>query len=122
MKIVTSINLTDKEPIKTDGYICLELNAILKAVCYTNNVDIYDVKGKRRFGELVSARREYCYLACKLTHLTERNPQGNSLGRIGNEINQSHSNVLCHHKVIKDWLDIPSYGIRKKIEQIEKQL
>jgi len=122
MKIVTSVNCTDKEPIKTDGYICLELNTILKVICYANNVSIYDVKGKQRFRELVSARREYCYLACKLTQFSERNPGGNSLVRIGNEINQSHSNVLCHCKVMEDWLRIPSYGLREKLEQIEKYL
>jgi len=122
MKVVTSVNLTDKKPIKTGGYICLELNTILKAVCHINNVNIYDVKGKQRFRELVSARREYCYLACKLTQLTERNPQGNSLVKIGNEINVSYSNVLYHNKKILFWLKIPSYGLKEKLEQIEKQL
>lgn len=121
MRIITSVDLTANEPIKTGGYICIELDAILKAVCYVNNVNIFDVKGKRRFEELVIARREYCYLACKLTQLNERSPYGNSLNKIGIEINRDHATVLHHKRVVNNWLKINSYGLSEKFELIEKQ-
>ena len=122
MLVVTSINLTDKDPIRTDGYICLELNTILRAVCDANGVSIYDVKGKRRYRELVTARQEYCYLACKLTQLSERSPGGNSLAKIGNEIDKNHATVLHHNKIIENWLGIPGYKLAEKLELIKKQL
>ena len=122
MKIVTSFSITDKDPIKTDGYICLELNTILRAVCYINGVSIYDVKGKRRYRELVTARQEYCYLACKLTQLSERNPGGNSLTKIGNEIDKNHATVLHHNKIIENWLDMACYKLAEKMELIKQQL
>lgn len=122
MKIVTEVDLTSGEPIKTGSYICIELDTILKAICYVNNVNIFDVKGKRRFQELVMARREYSYLACKLTQLNERSPYGNSLAKIGEEISKDHATVLHHCKTIRNWLGIKSYGLKEKFELIEKQL
>ena len=122
MKVVTSINLTASEPIKTDGYTSIELDAILKAVCYINQVSVFDVKGKRRFRELVTARREYSYLACKLTQLSERNPYSNSLITIGAEINRNHATVLHHYNKIESWLGIKSYNLKEKFEMIENQL
>jgi chromosomal replication initiation ATPase DnaA len=122
MKVVTSVILTASEPVKTDGDISIELNAILKAVCYINQVDIFDVKGKRRFRELVTARREYSYLACKLTQLSVINFYSNSLATIGAEINIDHATVLYHKKKIKEWLNIPGYNLKEKFELIENQL
>ena len=120
MKVVTFCNLTIDEPIKTDGYSCIELATILKAVCCVNDVSIFDVKGRRRFADLVTARREYCYLACKLTQLSKRSSGGNSLAVIGKEINSDHATVLSHKKKLTEWLDL--YGLREKLELIEKQL
>jgi len=114
MKVVTSVDLTAKKPIETGGYICIKLDTILKAICYVNNVNILDVKGKRRFEELVIARREYCYLARELTN----EPQW----KIGAEINLSHDNVYFHCKKVLQWLKITSYGLQEKFELIEKQL
>jgi len=114
MRIITSVDLTSNEPIKTGGYICIELDAILKAVCYVNNVNIFDVKGKRRFEELVIARREYCYLARELTNETQ--------WKIGAEINLSHDNVYFHCKKVLQWLNVKGYRLKEKLELIEKQL
>jgi len=122
MKVVTSITLTASEPIKTGGYIRGDLDSILRAVCYVNQVNIFDVKGKRRFRELVTARREYSYLACKLTQLSERNQYSNSLVTIGAEINIDHATVLHHCRIIENWLNIPGYNLKKKFEMIENQL
>ena len=122
MLVITKVELTASEPVKTDGDISIELNAILKAVCYINQVDIFDVKGKRRFRELVTARREYSYLACKLTQLSENNPYHNSLATIGAEINRDHATVLHHYNKIESWLDIPGYKLKEKFEMIENQL
>jgi len=122
MLVVTSIDLTASEPIKTDEYISIELEAILKAVCYVNQVDIFDVKGKRRFRELITARREYSYEACKLTQLSERNPYHNSLATIGSKINRDHASVLYHKKKAESWLNIPGYNLKEKFEMIENQL
>ena len=122
MKVVTSVTLTASEPIKTDGYISIELDAILKDVCYVNQANIFDVKDKRRFQKLVTARQEYCYLACKLTQFSERNPFGNSLAKIGAEINVDHATVMYHKRIITNWLGIPGYGLREKFELIENQL
>ena len=122
MKIVTKVTLTASEPIKTGGYIRGNLDSILRAVCYVNQVDIFDVKGKRRFRELVTARREYSYLACKLTQLSERNPYHNSLATIGAEINKDHATVLHHCRIIENWLKISSYRLQEKFEFIEKQM
>jgi len=122
MKIVTKVTLTASEPIKTGGYIRGNLDSILRAVCYVNQVDIFDVKGKRRFRELVTARREYSYLACKLTRLSERNPYHNSLATIGSKINRDHASVLYHCRIIESWLKIESYKLMDKFMFIEKQL
>ena len=122
MKVVTSICITDKEPVKTSGYICVELTTILKAVCVINEVNIFDVKGKSRKGMLVTARREYCYLACRFTQLTERNPGGNSLSKIGAEINRSHATVLHHKGKVVSWFRIPGYRLKEKFERIEEEL
>jgi len=123
MLVVTSVNLTAKNPIETGNNVkTTKLFTILNAVCEANNVNIYDVKDKRRFRELITARREYCYLACKLTQLTERNPFGNSLAKIGAEINIDHATVMYHKRIITNWLGIPGYGLREKFKLIEKQL
>jgi len=122
MKVVTSVILTANEPIKTGGYIRGDLDSILRAVCYVDGVDISAVKGKRRFRELVTARREYTYLACKLTQLSERNPYSNSLATIGAEINRDHASVLHHKNKVNGWLEISSYRLQEKFELIENQL
>ena len=122
MKVVTSIDLTASEPIKTGGYNGCSLNSILRTVCDVNRVDISAVKGKRRYQWLVTARREYCYLACKLTQLSERNPYHNSLTTIGAEINRDHASVLHHKNKINGWLEISSYRLKEKFELIENQL
>ena len=122
MKVITEVNLTASEPIKTSGYIRGDLDSILRAVCYVNGVDISAVKGKRRYRWLVTARREYSYLACKLTQLSERNPYHNSLATIGAEINKDHATVLHHCRIIENWLKISSYRLQEKFEFIEKQM
>ena len=122
MKVVTSIDLTASEPIKTGGYNGCSLNSILRTVCDVNRVDISAVKGKRRYQWLVTARREYCYLACKLTQLSERNQYSNSLATIGAEINRDHATILHHFRIIENWLDIESYKLNEKFELIENQL
>ena len=109
MKVITKVDLTASEPIETGGYIKGDLDSILRTVCYVNGVDISSVKGKRRYKWLVTARREYCYLACKLTQLSERNPYHNSLATIGAEINKDHATVLHHCRIIEGWLDIEGY-------------
>ena len=48
----------------------------------------------------MTARREYCYLAWKLTNQTKRNLYGNSLFVIGAEIGKDHATVLHHKKTI----------------------
>ena len=114
MKVVTSVNLTNKVPIKTDGYISIELTKILRAVCEVNEVDIYDVKGKRRFQNLITAKREYGYLARKLTN--------KSLAEIGKEIDRDHANVLYHNRKIRGWLGIKGYYMNEKLELIRERL
>ena len=91
-----------------------ELARILRVVCYVNEVDIAAVKGKQRHQELVTAKREYGYLARKLTK--------HSLAEIGAEINRDHANVLYHNRKIKNWLEIPGYYLREKLEMIEAKL
>ena len=125
MKIVSEVNLTSENPIKVGKFNVIhiiKLSVILNAVCEVNEVAAFDVKGKRRFNELMTARREYCYLAWKLTKLTERNPYGNSLSVIGAEIGKSHANVLHHKDKVIDWLEIQSYGLVEKLEMIEAKL
>jgi len=125
MKVVTSINLTASEPIETGKFNIvkiLKLSTILNAVCEVNNVCVFDVKSDDKLDELVTSRREYCYLACKLTQLTKRNRHGNSLERIGSEINKSGGLVLYHEHKILQWLEIPGYKLKEKFEMIENQL
>ncbi len=118
MDVVTEVDLTKENPIKTGGYISLELSAILAAVCEVNEVNVFNVKGKRRFRNLVTARREYCYLACKLTQLTERNPLGKSLSVIGSEVNISYCDVLYHKKIVLNWFKIKGYKMEEKFNEI----
>ena len=125
MRIVTEVNLIDKYPIKVGRFNVIKmikLSEILNAVCEVNNVSPYDVKGKRRFRNLVTARREYCYLACELTQYSVKNPHGNSLSVIGAEINKDHATVLHHKNTILNWLEIKGYKFKEKIEQIEEML
>ena len=110
MNVVTEVDLTNKEPIKTGGYISLELSAILAAVCEINEVNIFNVKGKRRFRSLVTARREYCYLACKLTK--------KFLSEIGAEINRDHTTVLYHKNIVLNWFKIKGYKMEEKFNEI----
>ena len=91
-----------------------ELARILRVVCEINEVEIAAVKGKRRFQDLVTAKREYGYLARKLTNKT--------LAEIGAEINRDHADVLYHNRKIKNWLGIKGYYLREKLEMIEAKL
>ena len=125
MKLVSEVNLTSENPIKVGKFNIIQtikLSEILNAVCDVNNIDPFDVKRKRRFKNLITVRREYCYLAWKLTKLTERNPYGNSLSVIGAEIGKDHATVLHHKDKVLDWLKIHSYGLREKLEMIEAKL
>jgi len=113
-KEVVSVNLPNivTRQLSIDkGSILLD---ILNAVCRVNDVDINSIKSKSRSGELITAKREYCYLAKTLTSKT--------LKSIGKEINRDHSSVLHHYKKVLQWLDVPSYGLQEKFELIEKQL
>ena len=91
-----------------------ELARILRVVCYVNEVDIAAVKGKQRHQELVTAKREYGYLARKLTK--------HSLAEIGAEINRDHANVLHHNRKVNNWLKISGYCLQEKLEMIEDRL
>lgn len=125
MKIVNEVNLTNKNPIKAGKFHIIKtikLSEILNAVCEINNVCIFDVKSKRQFKELATVKREYCYIAWKLTSLTERNPYGNSLSKIGAEVGLDHAIVLYHKKVIINWLDLSTYNLKEKLELIEGKL
>ena len=99
-----------------------ELARILRVVCEVNEVEIAAVKGKRRFQNLITSRREYCYLACKLTQFSVKNPHGNSLSVIGSEIGKSHASVLHHNKKVNNWLKITGYCLQEKLEMIEAKL
>ena len=99
-----------------------ELARILRVVCEVNEVEIAAVKGKRRFQNLITSRREYCYLACVLTQFSVKTPHGNSLSVIGAEIGKDHSTVLHHKKKVANWLQISSYGLQEKFEMIEDKL
>ncbi len=91
-----------------------ELTKILRIVCEVNEVEIVAVKGRRRFKNLITAKREYGYLARKLTK--------KSLAEIGKKINRDHANVLYHNRIIKGWLEIKGYYLHKKFEMIEERL
>ena len=91
-----------------------ELARILRIVCEVNEVEIAAVKGKRRLQELVTAKREYGYLARKLTK--------HSLAEIGKEINRDHANVLYHNRKVTNWIGIKGYYLREKLEMIEAKL
>ena len=91
-----------------------ELARILRVVCEVNEVEIAAVKGKRRLQELVTAKREYGYLARKLTK--------HSLAEIGAEINRDHANVLHHNRKVANWIEIKGYYLREKLEMIEAKL
>ena len=82
----------------------LEPSVILEAVCEVNKLSIFDVKSENRLKELVTARREYCYLACELIQKTKKYPRGYTLNEIGLEINKDHALVLYHEKVIEGWM------------------
>ena len=114
------------EEIYSDREVCdsneSELARILRVVCEVNEVEIAAVKGKRRFQNLITSRREYCYLACVLTQFSVKNPHGNSLSVIGAEIGKDHSTVLHHKKKVANWLQISSYGLQEKFEMIEDRL
>ena len=90
------------------------LSKILRIICDINEVDINDAKGIDRDTDLITARREYCYFACRLTK--------KSLSKIGAEINKDHATVLHHKKKIEGWLDIPAYNLKEKLEIIEGKL
>jgi len=90
------------------------LSKILRVICDINNVDICRVKGKSRDIDLITARREYCYFACQLTK--------KSLKKIGSEINKDHATVLHHKRIILNWLNIPAYNLKEKLELIEGKL
>ena len=123
MNIVSEVNLTSAVPVSTDKYdIIIKLCVILNAVCWENNVNVWDVKGKRRFKELVTARREYCYIACKLTQLSEQNSYGNSLTKIGIGVGIDYATVLHHKRKIEGWLDMGKYNLKEKLELIEGRL
>ena len=91
-----------------------ELARILRVVCEVNEVEIAAVKGRRRFDNLITAKREYGYLARKLTN--------KSLAEIGKEINRDHANVLHHNKKVINWLGIKGYYLKEKLEMIEGKL
>ena len=120
MKEVTSADLANNiiETVKvekTSKFVNVINPAyILSIVCRYNNVNIDDVKGKRRFKELITARREYCYLAYKITKLSQR--------EVGNEVGIDHATVLHHYRTISAWLGIKGYYLQEKIEQIEKMI
>ena len=104
-------NIVTKQLSKDRDSVLLD---ILNAVCKVNEVDIDNIKSKSRNGELITSKREYCYLAKTLTNKT--------LKAIGKEINRDHSSVFHHYKKILQWIDIPSYRLKEKFELIEKQL
>lgn len=110
MNVVTEVDLTKEEPIKTGGFVDIDLNKILIATCKVNEVNPFDVKGKRRFINLVTARREYCYLAWKLTE--------KSLWEIGAEINKDHTTVLYHRNIVLNWFKIKGYKMEEKFNEI----
>ena len=91
-----------------------KLPKILHIICEINDVNIDDVKGKSRNDELITARREYCYFARKLTN--------KSLLKIGAVINRYHATVLHHENKIKKWLTIPSYNLKEELGAIERKL
>ena len=91
-----------------------ELAKILRVICDINNVEIEDVKGEDRDEDLITARREYCYSAYKLTT--------KSLKKIGEVINKGHATVLYHKRKIEGWLNIPGYNLKEKLETIERKL
>ena len=123
MKIVTKVKLISNKPIETDSKVYFDLlDSILNVVCCENEVDVYDVKNKRRFEELMIARREYCYLACKLTQLSESNPYKNTTVKIGAKINIDHATVLYHKNKVECWLNIKGYLLKEKFEIIEQKL
>ena len=121
-KEVTGVNLSNIETKELSKFKDSILLRILKAVCETYDVDINVVKGKRRFQNLITVRREYCYLAWKLTRQTDKNPHGNSLSVIGAEIGKDHATVLHHKDKVLGWLKIHSYGLVEKLEMIEAKL
>ena len=65
---------------------------------------------------------QYGCMVFPLTQFSVKNPHGNSLSVIGAEIGKSHANVLHHDKKVKNWLQISSYGLQKKLEMIEAKL
>ena len=99
-----------------------KLPKILRIICEINDVNIEDVKGKSRNDELITARREYCYLACKLTQLSENNPYKNTTAKIGAKVNIDHATVLHHKRKVEGWLNVKGYRLNEKLELIEKQL
>ena len=98
-----------------------KITKILRVVCNVNNVPVEQVKSNRRDVDLVTARKEYCYLSCKLTW-QRWNPSGTSLKEIGEEVGIDHATVLYHNRKMENWLDMGVYKLKEKLELIEGRL
>lgn len=114
MKVVIYVSLPKIEVSDISAPVISYLAQILKYICEVDEVGVFDVKGKRRFTKLITARREFCYIARRITN--------KSLAEIGGEINRDHATALHHVRKSENWLKIPGYKLAEKLDEIEERL
>ena len=147
MLVVTSVILTDKEPIKT-GYMT---NEILQFTMYLLGCSEEEALKKysdwqegvrtTRIPELHEVLTAICKEnniniadvkgKCRIKDLVETRKEycymakdltHKSFRIIGEEINRDHATVLHHYNEVKFWLKIPGYHLKEKLERIEEEL
>ncbi|MDR3256508.1 MAG: chromosomal replication initiator protein DnaA [Endomicrobium sp.] len=112
---VDSVKKILQDIIKTDDSIRITIENIQKVVCDDFNLDIKDMKSKRRTDAIAFPRQIAMYLARTMTDEFSTNSIGESFG------GRDHSTVMHACNKIKEKIDSDPY-FNAKINQIIKKI
>lgn len=89
-----------------------QLNIILHAVADIAGVKAEQVRGKRRFRELVLPRQIYAYIGVK---------KGYTLSEVGRVIGQDHTTVIHSRDTITNYIKVKDYLCMDFIDRLTKK-
>jgi chromosomal replication initiator protein len=112
---VNSVQKILKDIIKTDGSVHITIENIQKTVADNFNIDMKDMKSKRRTDAIAFPRQIAMYLARTLTDEFSTNAIGDAFG------GRDHSTVMHACNKIKEKMNIDPY-FNAKINQIIKKI
>ena len=103
-----------EEQKKRDALKFISMPRLIGVCCRVLGVGAEDIKGPRRFGDLVQNRQIICWVG--------RNIAKKSYPEIGRGLNRDHSSVLHGVKMVDAKREQGDRKLEMKIEQIRRQL